>query len=413
MSEQPEPQMLDRYAAFRHTPYQRYWFSRFLNTFSAQIVAVAVAWQIYDISRDPFHLGLVGLSQFLPSLVLVLVTGVVADRFGRRFIMAFTDFIEAGCVCALLYLVYTGVDTVWPFFPILIVFGIARAFNAPATLALTANLVPAKDFANAVAWNSSAWQTASIVGPVFGGLLYGVSPSTAYLTGAVMLFGSGFLTMVIPRPSQRAEREKVNLASILAGFKYIFHEKVVFGAISLDLFAVLMGGAVALLPVYARDILELGPWGLGLLRAAPGIGAVVLAVWLTGKPIQKHAGLIMLVCVGFFGFFTIVFGASTIVWLSILALGLLGAADMVSVYIRETLIQLWTPDHLRGRVNAVNMMFVGASNELGEFRAGTMAALIGVVPAVVIGGAGAMGVAVMWGFLFPQLLKAQHLKGRN
>lgn len=413
MNEPTQSMLPDRYAAFRHKPYQRYWLSRFLNTFSAQIVAVAVAWQIYDISRDPFHLGLVGLSQFLPSLLLVLVTGVVADRFGRRFIMAFTDFVEAACVGALLYLVYYGVDSVWPFFPILIVFGIARAFNAPATLALTANLVPAKDFANAVAWNSSAWQTASIVGPVFGGLLYGVSPSTAYLVGAVMLFASGILAMIIPRPSKRAEREKINLASILAGFKYIYKEKIVFGAISLDLFAVLMGGAVALLPVYARDILELGPWGLGLLRAAPGIGAVILAVWLTGKPIEKHAGLIMLVSVGFFGFFTVIFGATTIVWLSILALALLGAADMISVYIRETLVQLWTPDHLRGRVNAVNMMFVGASNELGEFRAGSMAAMIGAVPAVVIGGAGAMGVAVLWGFLFPQLLKAQHLRGRD
>lgn len=413
MNENSEATLFDRFAAFRHVPYQRYWVSRFSNTFSAQIVSVAVGWQIYDISRDPFHLGLVGLTQFLPSLLLVLITGAVADRFGRRFIMAFTDFIEAGCVFALLYLVYTGVDTVWPFFPILTVFGIARAFNGPATLALTANLVPPEDFANAVAWNSSAWQTASIVGPVFGGLLYGVSPATAYTVGAVMLFASGFLAMIIPKPSQRAEREKVNLTSLLAGFKYIYHEKIVFGAISLDLFAVLMGGAVALLPVYARDVLELGPWGLGLLRAAPGIGAVVLAVWLTGKPIQKHAGLIMLVCVGFFGFFTIVFGASTLVWLSILALALLGAADMISVYIRETLIQLWTPDKLRGRVNAVNMMFVGASNELGEFRAGTMAAFIGVVPAVVIGGAGAMGVAVLWAFLFPQLLKAQHLKGRD
>ena len=203
------------------------------------------------------------------------------------------------------------------------------------------------------------------------------------------------------------------MTSLLAGFKYIYHEKIVFGAISLDLFAVLMGGAVALLPVYARDILELGPWGLGLLRAAPGIGAIAMAVWLTGRPIRDHAGLIMLVCVGFFGFFTIVFGASTIVWLSILALALLGAADMISVYIRETLIQLWTPDHLRGRVNAVNMVFVGASNELGEFRAGTMAAFIGVVPAVVFGGVGAIGVAVLWGIVFPQLLKARHLDGRH
>ena len=413
MTDPAIPALSDRYAAFRYLAYQRYWFSRFFNTFSAQVVSVAVGWQIYDISRDPFHLGLVRLTQFLPSLLLVLVTGTVADRFGRRFIMATTDLIEGACVCALLYLVFNGVDTVWPFFPILVVFGIARAFNGPATSALIANLVPPKDFANAVAWNSSAWQTATIVGPVFGGLLYGVSPSTAYLFGAVLLFTAALLAITIPKPVQHSLREQVNFTSLMAGFKYIYHEKIVFGAISLDLFAVLMGGAVALLPVYARDILELGPWGLGLLRAAPGIGAIAMAVWLTGRPIRDHAGLIMLVCVGFFGFFTIVFGASTIVWLSILALALLGAADMISVYIRETLIQLWTPDHLRGRVNAVNMVFVGASNELGEFRAGTMAAFIGVVPAVVFGGVGAIGVAVLWGIVFPQLLKARHLDGRH
>ncbi|MCB1439632.1 MAG: MFS transporter, partial [Nitratireductor sp.] len=212
---------------------------------------------------------------------------------------------------------------------------------------------------------------------------------------------------------QHTEREPVTAATIFGGFKYIWSEKIVLGAISLDLFAVLMGGAVALMPVYARDILDLGPWGLGLLRAAPGIGAIVMALWLAGQPIRDHAGLIMLFFVGMFGFFTIVFGASTIVWLSVVALALLGAADMVSVYIRETLIQLWTPDRLRGRVNAVNMVFVGASNELGEFRAGSMAAWIGTVPAVVFGGVGAIAVAVAWGFLFPQLLKARHLDGRH
>ncbi len=403
----------DRYGAFRYKSYQLYWISRFANSFAAQIVAVAVAWQIYDIGRDPLHLGLVGLSQFLPSLVLVLVTGAIADRLGRRLIMAITDLIEAGCALAILYLTYQGVDTVWPFFPILIVFGIARAFNAPATSALIASTVPEKVFANAVAWNSSAWQTATIVGPVAGGLLYGISPEVAYFVGFLLLVISAITAIMIPKPAKSRKRERVNLDTLLAGFRYIYKEKVVLGAISLDLFAVLMGGAVALLPVYARDILELGPWGLGLLRSAPGIGAVAIALWLTGRPIKDHAGIIMLICVGFFGVFTIVFGASTIVWLSILALALLGAADMVSVYIRETLIQLWTPDDLRGRVNAVNMVFVGASNELGEFRAGTMAAFIGVVPAVVFGGIGAIGVAALWGVLFPALRKTKHLRGRH
>lgn len=403
----------DRFAAFRHTAYQRYWFSRFANTFAAQILSVAVAWQIYDISRDPFHLGLVGLSQFLPALILVLVTGAVADRFGRRFIMATTDLIEAGCALAILWLTVNGTDTVLPFFPILVVFGIARAFNAPATAALIANVVPQNVFANAVAWNSSSWQVATIVGPVAGGLLYGVSPLAAYGVATFLLLMAALLALLIPKPNQHTEQERVDLQSILAGFRYIYKEKIVFGAISLDLFAVLMGGAVALLPVYARDILTLGPWGLGLLRAAPGVGAVFMALWLTGKPIRDHAGIIMLICVAFFGFFTIVFGASTIVWVSILALAGLGAADMVSVYIRETLIQLWTPDRLRGRVNAVNMVFIGASNELGEFRAGTMAAFIGAVPAVVLGGVGAVGIAGIWAIMFPQLRKARHLSGRH
>lgn len=403
----------ERYAAFKHVAYQRYWVSRFSATFAAQIISVAVGWQIYDISRDPFHLGLVGLSQFLPSLLLVLVTGSVADRFGRRAIMAITDLIESVCGLALLYLTFTQISSVWMFFPILAVFGTARAFNGPATSALIANTVPQKDFANAVAWNSSAWQTASIVGPVAGGLLYGVSPETAYGIATGLLLLAAFFAVLVPKPATRAHREKVDLTSLLAGFKYIYNEKVVFGAISLDLFAVLLGGAVALLPVYARDILVLGPWGLGLLRAAPGIGAVFMALWLTGRPIKQHAGLIMLVCVGGFGFFTIIFGVSTIVWVSVLALALLGAADMISVYIRETLIQLWTPDALRGRVNAVNMVFVGASNELGEFRAGTMAAFAGVVPAVVFGGVGAIGISILWAFVFPQLLKTQHLQSKH
>jgi MFS family permease len=413
MSEQIADSETDRFAAFRHGGYVRYWLSRFANTFAAQIVAVAVAWEIYDITRDPLYLGFVGLSQFLPALILVLVTGAIADRFGRRLIMAVTDFVEAGCTLALLYLTFSGTDNALPFFPVLVVFGIARAFNGPAASALVTNVVPENVFANAVAWNSSAWQTASIVGPVAGGLLYGLAPEVAYGVALVLLLVAGFFAIIIPPPRQHGEREVVSLQTLLAGFRYIYNEKIVLGAISLDLFAVLMGGAVALLPVYARDILVLGPWGLGLLRAAPGIGAVFMALWLTGRPIRDHAGLIMLIFVGCFGFFTVVFGASTVVWLSILALALLGAADMVSVYIRETLIQLWTPDRLRGRVNAVNMVFVGASNELGEFRAGSMAAFIGTVPAVVFGGIGAMGIAVAWGYLFPQLLKARHLSGRQ
>jgi MFS family permease len=298
-------------------------------------------------------------------------------------------------------------------FATLAVFGVARAFFGPAAASLVANLVPPKDFANAVAWNSSAWQTATIVGPVAGGLIYGISPEAAYGTAAVLMSVAAVLVFSIPKPVQKTETEKPSLETLFAGFRYIWSEKVVLGAISLDLFAVLLSGAVALLPVYARDILELGPWGLGLLRAAPGIGAIGVAIWLTGHPIRDHAGIVMLFFVAMFGAFTIVFGVSTIPWLSILALAVLGATDMVSVYIRETLIQLWTPDRVRGRVNAVNMVFVGASNELGEFRAGTMAAFVGTVPAVVFGGIGAIGIAGLWAWLFPALRKARRLDGRT
>jgi MFS family permease len=402
----------DRYAAFRHSAFVRYWGARFLVTFATQVVSVAVGWQIYDLTRDPFDLGLVGIIQFAPSLLLVLVTGSVADRFGRRLIMSIAAFVETTCALALLFLTWRGLTGVGEVFAILFAFGIARAFFAPASASLVANLVPTEDFANAVAWNSSAWQTATIVGPVAGGLLYGISPEAAYTVATVFMLGSAILILTIPKPVQRTETDKTSLETIFAGFRYIWSEKVVLGAISLDLFAVLLSGAVALLPVYARDILELGPWGLGLLRAAPGIGAIGVAIWLTSHPVRDHAGIVMLFFVAMFGAFTIVFGVSTIPWLSIFALAMLGATDMISVYIRETLIQLWTPDRVRGRVNAVNMVFVGASNELGEFRAGTMAALIGTVPAVVFGGVGAIAVAGMWAFLFPALRKVRHLDGR-
>ncbi len=401
----------DRFAAFRHSSFTRYWLARFFATFATAIISVAVGWQVYDLTRDPFDLGLVGLIQFAPALLLVLVTGSAADRFGRRRIMGMAAALETACAIGMLVLSIRGLESTTPVFILLAVFGVARAFFAPASAALLANVVPTEQFANAVAWNSSAWQLASIVGPAVGGLLYGISAETAYATAAVLMALASLLVLTIPKPPQRMETEKRTLQSLLAGFSYIWKEKVVFGAVSLDLFVVLTGGVVALLPVFARDILELGPFGLGMLRAAPGIGAVIVAVWLSGASIRDHAGLIMFASVAAFGAFNLAFGMSGIAWLSILLLGLAGAADMVSVYVRETLIQLWTPDRLRGRVNAVNMVFVGASNELGEFRAGSMAALIGTVPAVIIGGAAAVGVAGLWAWLFPQLRRIRHLDG--
>lgn len=378
-----------------------------------QIVSVSVGWQIYDQTRDAFNLGMVGLMQFLPALLLVLVTGATADRFGRRLIMGLSLVLEAVVTGLLLSLTLAGLFEPATVFASLLLFGVARAFLGPSSASLVVNLVPTEDFANAVSWNSSAWQVATIVGPVAGGLLYGISPVAAYSIATVFLIAAAVLTFSIPKPKQHTLAEQRSLSSMLAGFRYIWKEKIVLGAISLDLFAVLLGGTVALLPIYARDILDLGPWGLGLLRSAPGIGAVLTAIWLAGHPIRDHAGRVMFVFVGLFGLFNIIFGVSTLTWLSVVALALAGAADMISVYIRETLMQLWTPDHVRGRVNAVNMVFVGASNELGEFRAGLMAAALGAVPAVVIGGVGSIAVAMIWAAMFPQLRKARHLQGRT
>ena len=293
MSSDTTPAPDQRYAAFRHSAFLRFWLARFLATFSTQIVSVAVGWQIYDLTRDPFDLGLVGIIQFLPSLLLVLVTGAVADRFGRRLIMGISTGLEALCALALLMLSWRGLSGPGPVFAVLALFGIARAFLGPAAASLVANLVPKEDFANAVAWNSSSWQIATIVGPVAGGLLYGISSEIAYGMAAALMAAATLLSFSIPKPAQRSSTDKPSLDTLFAGFRYIWGEKVVLGAISLDLFAVLLSGAVALLPVYARDILELGPWGLGLLRAAPGIGAILVAVWLAGHPIRDHAGVVM------------------------------------------------------------------------------------------------------------------------
>ncbi|MDT6939596.1 MFS transporter [Brucella pseudogrignonensis] len=413
MSPSTDATHADRYAAFRHTSFKKYWAARFLSAFAVQIVSVAVGWQIYDQTRDAFNLGMVGLVQFLPALLLVLLTGAAADRFGRRLVMGLSLILEAGVTAFLLLLTLLSDFEPIIVFAALLVFGIARAFLGPSSASLVVNLVPTEDFANAVSWNSSAWQVATIVGPVAGGLLYGISHLAAYGVATVFLISGSVLIFSISKPRQHTTMEERSLTSMLAGFRYIWKEKIVLGAISLDLFAVLLGGTVALLPIYARDILDLGPWGLGLLRSAPGIGAVLTAIWLAGHPIRDHAGRVMFVFVGLFGLFNIIFGVSTLVWLSIIALALAGAADMISVYIRETLMQLWTPDHVRGRVNAVNMVFVGASNELGEFRAGLMAAAIGAVPAVVIGGIGSIVVAAAWAAMFPQLRKARNLQGRT
>lgn len=399
----------DRYAAFRHRPFTLYFFSRFFETFATEVVSVSVGWQVYDVTRNPFDLGLIGLMQFLPALLLILVTGSVADRFGRRTIMTFCEIVSVFCAAALMVLTIGGVTSVMPIFAVLLVFGISRAFFAPAAQSLAPNLVPRDDLPNAIAWNSTSWQAASILGPVAGGLLYGLGAITPYVVSVGFFLTATAMIFMVPKPPQKASHQAHSWESLSAGFRYIWREKIVLGAISLDMFAILLGGAVALMPVFARDILDLGPWGLGLLRAGPGVGAIAMAMYLAARPIRSGAGHAMLVAVGLFGIATIVFGLSKAAWLSVIALVVMGAADMISVYVRQTLIQLWTPDELRGRVSAVNMVFLGASNELGEFRAGGMAALIGSIPAVVVGGVGTIVVAGTWAAMFPKLRRIQGL----
>lgn len=403
----------DSWGAFRHRGFRLFWVSRVLAQFSTQVLSVSVGWQVYDLTRDPFDLGLVGLVQFAPALLLVLVTGSVSDRFNRRAIVTICTLVEGACGLALLLLSLRGVTNVAAIFAVLVLFGSARAFMNPAASSLVPNLVPVPHLASAIALSTGSWQVATIVGPVAGGLLYGVAPEAAYGTGVALFLVSAVLVALVPRPPQKTVNERASWETVVAGFRFVWHEKVVFGAISLDLFAVLLGGAVALLPAYARDILDVGPWGLGILRSATGVGAMTVAAYLAVRPVRDHAGIIMFISVGLFGVFNLVFGFSTTVWLSALALALAGAADMVSVYVRETMIQLWTPDAVRGRVNAVNMVFVGASNELGEFRAGTVAALLGIVPAVVIGGVGTLAVAGLWAWWFPGIRNTRRLDGRR
>jgi MFS family permease len=395
--------------AFSYRNFRFYWATTLLVSFAVQIMSVSIAWQIYDTTGDALLLGLVGLSLFLPSLLLILVTGLTADRFNRRVIMALCLSVELLCALGFLAFVNTPEHQVWVIFMILVALGIARAFWGPAATSLAPNLVPPEALANAITTNASAWQFASIMGPAAGGLLYGFSPSLPFITGAVLLAIAVACVLLIQKPAVRESHAATSLETMFAGFRYIFSNKVVLGAISLDMFAVLMGGAVALLPVYAKDILHAGPQELGFLRAAPGIGAIVMALWLTRFPVRDHAGRILFLFVGLFGAFTVVFGLSTNIWISVVALALVGASDMVSVTIRETIMQLWTPEEVRGRVNAVNSVFIGASNELGEFRAGTVAHLIGPVPAVVIGGIGSMVIALGWSQLFPGLRNQRSL----
>jgi MFS family permease len=403
-------------AAFRFSGFRLYQIARFCIVFCTEMQSVAVGWQVYEITHRPLDLGLTGLAQFLPGVLLFLVAGHVADRFDRRNLLTLC-YVGFAISSTLLLLVALNVEylhragSVTPIFAILCLVGAVRSFSMPASRALLPQLVPEEQFQSAVAWNSSIFQFATILGPAMGGVLYAFSrgPAAVYATALAAGSIAVLTTLRIKVQSLPRVREPFSLKTVFAGFRYIWDHKLVFGSISLDLFAVLLGGAVALLPVYAKEILVTGPWGLGLLRTAPGIGAAVMALLIAYKPIRRRAGATMLWCVTGFGVFTIVFGLSRNIVLSMISLFFVGAADMVSVVVRGVLIQIETPDEMRGRVNAVDMIFIGASNELGEFESGLAAQWFGAVPAVVLGGIGAIVVTVLWTWMFPELRRADSL----
>jgi MFS family permease len=399
-------------AAFYYPNFRWYMAARFLVTISSEMQSVAVAWQIYGITHRPLDLGLVGLAQFLPGILLFLAAGHAADRYPRQQILrtCYGSF----SICSGLLLVFTlyRVSSPYPIYLALLWNGTVRAFNGPASQAFLPLLVSREHFPNAVAWASSIFQTATIVGPMLGGVLYGVtgSPVIVYAcAGGAYLFSLALMLQLkigsVGRPPKAPSPTVV-----FEGLRFIWSDKLILGAISLDLFAVLLGGAVALLPVYAREILHTGASGLGVLRSAPGLGAVVMAIAVAHWPLKRHEGKAMLACVAVFGVFTIIFGLSHNMTLSLVALVLLGASDMISVIVRHTLIQLGTPDEMRGRVSAVNMVFIGASNEVGQFESGLTAQWFGTVPAVVLGGLATIVVVALWSWWFPTLRDADRFE---
>jgi MFS family permease len=405
-------------AAFQFSGFRLYQIARFCIVFCTEMQSVAVGWQVYEITKRPIDLGLTGLVQFLPGVCLFLLAGHTVDRNDRRkvLILCYAAYGFSSALLLMVTLRFASLhraETVTPIFAILFLVGVVRSFSMPASRALLPQLVPEEQFQSAVAWNSGIFQCATILGPALGGLLYALSGGPALVYGVALIAGvlSVLTTLKIRTENRPRLREPFTLETVFAGFRYIWRQKLVLGSISLDLFAVLLGGTVALLPVYAKEILRTGPWGLGLLRSAPGIGAGVMALLIAFKPIRRRAGAAMLWCVGGFGVFTVVFGLSRSLPLSLLSLVFVGAADMVSVVVRGVLIQIETPDEMRGRVNAVDMIFIGASNELGEFESGLAAQWLGAVPAVVLGGVGTILVTVLWAWLFPELRKADRLKG--
>jgi MFS family permease len=403
-------------ALLRQGDFVRFWLSRWTAVLGVQIQSVALGWHVYslaretmDVPRAAFMVSLIGLVSFVPVLLLALPAGETADRYDRRTILKFTYAGEIAIAALLMVATLTGNDSIPLLLGAAFLFGVCRAFFAPANTAMGPMLVPRALLPRAIAWNSLAWQTASIAGPALGGILVAWSTGMSYAAALVFYVIAGLTILLIRSNTQPEVQPGSRWELMKEGLVYVWTNKIVFGAISLDLAAVILAGATAMLPVYARDVLHVGPEGFGILRAGPAIGAAAMAFFLAAVPIRSKAGVIMFVSVGIFCLGTVVFGASTVMWLSVTALVILGAADMISVYIRQTLIQLVTPDHMRGRVATVSSLFIGASNELGEFRGGVVARFIGPVAAVVWGGVGALVVTGLWARLFPELRKADRL----
>ena len=403
-------------AAFAYRDFRRYQLARVMVIMGAEAQAVAVAWQVYEITHRAIDLGYTGLVLFLPGLLFLLPAGHVADRYDRREVILVCYVLQILCTLTLLIFALHGLHKVGPIFAVLFLIGSGRAFSGPASSALLPHLVSSKDFVNAITWGATVFQIANIAGPAVGGLLYTL-PLKGRLYGAPIVFfftlvtGICFVLMISSlhvRPG-RMEHRAISADVILAGFRYVWNSRLLLGSISLDLFVVLLGGATALLPIFAHDLLRTGPQGLGALRAAPALGALAVSVWLTFRPVLRRPGVLMFLGVAIYGTATVTFGLSRNLLLSLAALMVVGASDMVSVVIRSSMLQLATPGSMRGRVSAVNSLFVGASNELGEFESGVTAQWWGAVRAVVAGGLGALAITGIWSVLFPGLRNIDQL----
>jgi MFS family permease len=399
------------FAVFRRPAFTLYLGARLFSALAAQMIIIAVGWQVYHVTGRVLDLGLVGLSQFVPFLCLSLFAGHAADRFDRRRIILCCLSVYLVCSLLLLFLARHGTGSVLPIFAVLALLGVARSFMMPASQSFLPNIVPLEILGNAVAINSSAFQLANIVGPSLGGLVYAFGGAQWVYGGAGALLAGAILFLLfvdsVP-PAATEDPASFSWDHLLEGLRFTWHRKTVLGAISLDLFAVLFGGASALLPAFTRDVLHAGPEVFGYLRAAPGLGALAMAFWLALRPISRRVGVYMFGGVAIFGVATVVFGLTQRFWVALTALALMGAGDMVSVYVRGLLVQLETPDGIRGRVSAVSSIAIGASNELGEFESGTTAALFGLVPAIVLGGVVTLAVAGLWAqVFFPMLWRLQ------